>query len=303
MNKQLWSFWQNDPSNTNESDISLLADCIASFTKFCPGWTIRILNSSNYRDWVPAHLLPKNFDAFTPTFQSDFIRLILLYVHGGLWVDATYEFLEDIKWLEDFVAPRGPGCYGFFYHQTYPESHFLYCGTPDSATIKLWLDTLIEIAAYSPDFSKSPVYQTPGVLQQITEPNYFMIYAAYLDLIYHSQSSGFVKVIALPEVFEFYVSTKVFPNIPGTGRHALLSPRQLLGKKTKVVKYAKTCRNFLRHKNIVFVAWILVFLVAAGIIYFVWKPAAPIFIIILASLLFLSGLALTIFQRLIYIWF
>jgi hypothetical protein len=301
MIKIIWSFWQ--ASLESESDKNLLADCLASWKKYCPGWTIRILNYSNYTDWVPSELLPKNFSELTFTFKSDIIRLVLLYKYGGLWVDATYEFLENIKWLEDFVGGRlhNTDCYGFFNNIVFPENHFLYCSAPGSASVNAWLATVVGMAAYSPDFSKSPVYKTPGVLAKISIPNYFMSYAAYMHCAYNADKLGFVGFKELSiEVYVFYISDVLLPHIPGTSRNSMLSKSNLIGNDTKLIKYGHNCRYFLKHNNYIFLVWMLIFLVGAALGYYLWKPSSALFLLFLVALLITSGVVCVLLFRLFF---
>ena len=304
MNKIIWSFWQENPSVASESDKNLLADCIASWKKNCPGWTIHILNYSNYTDWVPSELLPKNFSDLTFTFQSDIIRLVLLYKYGGLWVDATYEFLENIKWLEDFISSAGVSpsdCYGFFDHKDFPENHFLYCSAPGSASVNAWLTTVVGMAAYSPDFSKSPVYETPGVLSKITVPNYFMSYAAYMHCANNADKLGFVGFKELPtEVYVFYISDVLLPYIPGTNRNSMFSKSNLLGNDIKLIKYGHNCRYYLKNNYYIFSVWMLIFLVGAALGYYLWKPSSALFLLFLVGLLITSGVVCVLLFRLFF---
>jgi len=303
MNKLIWSFWEENPSSASESDKNLLADCLASWKKYCPGWTIRILNYSNYTDWVPSELLPKNFSDLTFTFQSDIIRLVLLFKYGGLWVDATYEFLENIKWLEDLVGGRhnNTDCYGFFNNIVFPENHFLYCNAPGNASVNNWLATVVSMAAYSPDFSKSPVYETPGVLEKISRPNYFMSYAAYMHCAHNADKLGFVGFKELPiEVYVFYISNVLLPYIPGTNRNSMLSKSNLHGNDIKLIKYGHNCRYYLKHNNYIFSVWMLIFLVGAALGYYLWKPSSALFLLFLIALLITSGVVCVLLFRLFF---
>lgn len=304
MNKIIWSFWHENPSLASKSDKNLLADCKASWEKNCPGWTIRLLNYSNYTDFVPSELLPKNFGDLTFTFQSDIIRLVLLYKYGGLWVDATYEILENIKWLEDFVSSAGMSpsdCYGFFDHKDFPENHFLYCSAPGSTSINAWLATVVGMAAYSPDFSKSPVYSTPGVLPKISMPNYFMSYAAYMHCAHNAEKLGFVGFKELPkEVYVFYISDVLLPQIPGTSRNTMFSKSNLLGNDIKLIKYGHNCRYYLKHNNYIFSVWMLIFLFGAALGYYLWKPLSALFILFLVALLITSGVVCVLLFRLFF---
>lgn len=248
MNKKIWSYWE---SSGNTSEDSLVETCQASWKENCPDWTIRLLTKDTVFDWVSKEEMPPNFNELSPTFQSDFIRLYLLIKYGGLWADATYNFLTGLQWLEEIVgsenAERVENYYGFYLNVCCPESHFLYTHKPQNKSIKLWYSTMFKIAKYSPDFSKSPI----SISLKDTS-NYFMIYIAYKYCIENQKNSGFVEAIKLPNTYEFYSNSRIIPEIPGISSKTFSNAKNL-------VKYTKRCRGFHRIRHYILFFWLLAF--------------------------------------------
>ena len=50
-------------------------------------------------------------------YVSDFVRVVLMYAHGGMWLDVDTVFLRDLTPLHPLVASNGWG--GFFYRGGY----------------------------------------------------------------------------------------------------------------------------------------------------------------------------------------
>lgn len=291
MNKKIWSYWE---SSGNASDDSLVEICQASWKEHCPDWTIRLLTKDTVFDWVSKEEMPLNYNDLTPTFQSDFIRLYLLIKYGGLWADATYNFLTGLQWLEEIVGSEGSegsesaehsdNYYGFYHHFDYPESHFLYTQKPQSKSIKLWYSAMFEIAKYSPDFSKSPI----SISQKDTS-NYFMIYIAFKYCVENQKKSGFVEAIKLPITYEFYENSRTLPEIPGISSKTLSNAKNL-------VKYTKKCRGLHRIRYYIFFCWLIAFFLLLLLFKKLRFPVALMLLLFLPLLLITGNLIFKIFN-------
>ena len=71
-------------------------------------------NLENYLDLENITPLPRNFDTLSSQFQADWIRLAVLLLHGGIWVDASFVMLESLDFINDIVEDEGTD--GFMYH-------------------------------------------------------------------------------------------------------------------------------------------------------------------------------------------
>lgn len=60
------------------------------------GWTVRCVNNQTIPQWVTQRPLPPKLYAFTPTQRADWLRLALLYEHGGVWLDSSVLVFDDI---------------------------------------------------------------------------------------------------------------------------------------------------------------------------------------------------------------
>ena len=105
--KNVWTFWDSGWEH-------LAPWCQRSIINWVrrlgSQWTVRVLNnvpgSPNYlSSYVPEHFLPialkEGTIAGPPQHISDLLRLPLLYVHGGVWMDAgmlLLRHLDDICW-------------------------------------------------------------------------------------------------------------------------------------------------------------------------------------------------------------
>lgn len=107
----MWLYWEQGLAAAPET-VHL---CVRSWRERNPGWAVRVLDSAS----VGAELAPTDIDLHRPDLtvqkRANFIRLLLLTRHGGVWADATtycWEPLDD--WLPEaaragFFAFRNPG--------------------------------------------------------------------------------------------------------------------------------------------------------------------------------------------------
>lgn len=91
--KVIWTYWEN--MAPNGSDVvpaelpPLVSICIASWKLLNPDWDIRLLNESTKGEWLHKDDLPANYDEQRIEHKSDAVRIALLEMYGGVWMDAT----------------------------------------------------------------------------------------------------------------------------------------------------------------------------------------------------------------------
>jgi len=88
--KIIWQYWaQGDDSNMPE----IVRACFESVDKNCDDYKIIRLNDENISEYLdfPCFVMEKlkNNDEFTYAFFSDLLRVALLALYGGVWIDAT----------------------------------------------------------------------------------------------------------------------------------------------------------------------------------------------------------------------
>lgn len=167
----VWTFWEGEESEA-------VSDALASWRRYLPEWDIRCLDMESFLALeLPHRRLPSTFDRLTPTTQSDVVRLSLLCGLGGLWMDASVILKSNLDWTglsdRDFFAFR-------IRSRLYVESWFLWVARPNNPHVCRWRDELNSILEFYPDFSAAPQYNVPA---RVKDPNYFMVYQAYLYLV------------------------------------------------------------------------------------------------------------------------
>lgn len=95
--KIIWQYWGQGISSQNLPDIVRI--CFASVDKFKSGYKVIRITDQTISEYVefPSEVLDKLKNGiFTRTAFSDLLRLALLCLYGGVWLDATILLTETI---------------------------------------------------------------------------------------------------------------------------------------------------------------------------------------------------------------
>lgn len=98
----VWQYWENPISSNTPEYIKF---CMDSVKRRCTidGINYVCLNPSNIYDYVNKEDIPKNWHLLEKiAHKTDYIRALLLYKHGGLWLDADCLCLKSLIQMLDF---------------------------------------------------------------------------------------------------------------------------------------------------------------------------------------------------------
>lgn len=82
----IWQYWAQGYDNIPE----IVRHCLDTVDKYASGYTIIRLSDANLNDYLelPEYIADKR-NIYSFAFFSDLLRVMLLSVYGGLWLDAT----------------------------------------------------------------------------------------------------------------------------------------------------------------------------------------------------------------------
>lgn len=160
MRKTLWAYWHQGEENAP----FLVRQCLDSWRRLNPGWTLAVLDRDSVRDWVDLQTFRTRRDIGLQAF-TDILRLSLLSERGGAWIDATLYCVRPLdEWLRHYVSDH---FFGFASHR--PDrlitTWFLY-GTGESRTLRAWTE---EVHRYwNAHRFATPGYFRKQVLRKLT---------------------------------------------------------------------------------------------------------------------------------------
>lgn len=105
--KTIWMFWWQGEANMPE----LVRACIHSVKQHAGEYNVQLITKDNVIEYLDIPILSKVGKSITFIHFSDYIRLSLLKIYGGGWIDATIFLTQDIPvdlTTTDFYTIRHP---------------------------------------------------------------------------------------------------------------------------------------------------------------------------------------------------
>jgi Capsular polysaccharide synthesis protein len=161
----IWSYW-------HESTIpDFVKKCSQNWERMAPEYEMRYLNRNTIFNWVRKENLPTHFENLPPFRQADWLRLELLKIYGGLWIDASIILTQTMEWLNKTFQKGNYEYIGFYIEkfttqQTSPviENWFM-AATPNSSFIR-------DLAQ---EFNYAISLGEPAYLEELKSKNLFEI--------------------------------------------------------------------------------------------------------------------------------
>lgn len=90
----------------------MVARCIEGWRRLHPDWRIEILNDDSLHQHVSGW--SEALEHVSVQKRSDWLRLELLRVHGGIWLDASTILTRSLDWVLQQQAQSGSDFVGFY---------------------------------------------------------------------------------------------------------------------------------------------------------------------------------------------
>ncbi|KAL8786857.1 MAG: hypothetical protein Q9195_008014 [Heterodermia aff. obscurata] len=108
--KNVWAFWDSGLGNC---PAWCQRNVVSWIRRLSPSWTVRFLDNvpgspNNLSNFIPAEYLPELFTANNQTLRndpqsgthlSDIVRLPLVYLYGGIWMDVSFILFRNLDSL------------------------------------------------------------------------------------------------------------------------------------------------------------------------------------------------------------
>lgn len=137
----------------------LIKRCIASWEKYCPDWEIKEWNETSF-DISSFPYTKEAYEAKKWAFVSDFVRLYVVYEHGGVYMDTDVELLQSIEELNKYCA------WYAFETNLYINTGMGFGATPKHISVKKMLEIYNErhfLKQGKPDLQPCPKGNTEGL--------------------------------------------------------------------------------------------------------------------------------------------
>jgi hypothetical protein len=99
--RRIWILWLQGLSEAPY----VVKKCVESWVSKNPTWEITILDDKNLDSYVQIDLAEEKQKTLLRAHYSDLIRLKLLAIHGGIWIDATtYCSIPLDEWIDSYCV-------------------------------------------------------------------------------------------------------------------------------------------------------------------------------------------------------
>ena len=193
--KMVWMYWDSEDIDSN------LQRFILKVQELNKDYKVVILNRITVFDYLPD--LKFNEEVYlSPAHKSDVIRLCLLRDYGGIWIDVTTVFFQDLSWVQKKINDYPYDLIGFFrkvstqdFNRPVIENWFL-AAPPNNKFIKDWLTEFLPIA----DIGSTKFYDLMksrsdffDIKQRIDNTGYLLSYLAAHIVMKNNDYSFFLR--------------------------------------------------------------------------------------------------------------
>lgn len=135
----------------------LAQQCIESWRRYCPDYTIIEWNEDNF-DINRNGYLRRCYQNKQWAFLSDYVRLVVVYEHGGIYFDTDVEVIRPFDDLLDACAFFG------FENNDYVATGLGFGAEPNHIAVRNMLNEYIDLLDGKHDVVKCPQLNTQGLL-------------------------------------------------------------------------------------------------------------------------------------------
>ncbi|PNH12577.1 hypothetical protein TSOC_000513 [Tetrabaena socialis] len=171
----------------------LVEMCILSWKHYNPDYEIIIIDKASLPLYVTIDIGSLRHANDSPARFSDFVRLHVLSVHGGIWMDASVICQAPLDWIFAMQEARG---FEFFAYRnrkhTLPElvgvcdviETSVFACVPGAAMVIKWRDELMRINDYRDVTDYISAVQADGInLQNANIEPYWVVYVAQIAML------------------------------------------------------------------------------------------------------------------------
>lgn len=177
----IWVYWDSDKENY------LVNLCIKSMKIHFEEYQINILNKNNVQEYIDLPIFHKDLK---PAGISDFIRFSLLKKYGGIWIDASIFFTQNLDWIFKKMDEENADiflCYSdaCTIKENFPViDSWLIIAPPEHPFIIDWLEEFKKaIFSDSPTTYYNDYINNKDIIQNIPNVSYLICYVSAMIVL------------------------------------------------------------------------------------------------------------------------
>lgn len=209
MPKVIWAYWDGD-------GIPLVVQCcFDSWVKYCPDYKIIIVNNKNLTEFVKE--IPPEVWNLSVHKRSDWLRLELLNLYGGIWLDAGILLTQSLDWIVDKQRETKADFVGFYLkgftsNDKFPVVENWFMAAPAGSVFirdvrNEFLNEVIrkDVDSYIAKLKRENIFE--DVCQKIDSPDYLTMHIA-VQAVMQSPNANFQLQLVAAEDSAFLWQSK-----------------------------------------------------------------------------------------------
>ncbi|WP_419224982.1 glycosyltransferase family 32 protein [Acinetobacter sp. A2] len=159
----IWLYWDSPVKN------NLVEICINRVKEICRGYEVIILDEKNVNEYIDLIEFNENL---TKAHIADYIRLKILSVYGGIWIDASTYLVENLDWILNYL--NDDEVFLFYSDQCTKNKNkpiyenWFIVANKNNILINNWLNEYLKcITSFDPFSYYSSVYSNKEIMQNI----------------------------------------------------------------------------------------------------------------------------------------
>jgi mannosyltransferase OCH1-like enzyme len=164
----------------------VVALCVENWKRFASDHHIHLLHAGNLHEYIGDTPLPANFNQMPEYRRADWLRSVLLSLHGGIWLDASLILTGPLDWVHSEQQAYASEFVGFYIDwmtedpkRPIVENWFM-AAPQGSCFVVDWLEELegaiVDEAAYLERLQREGLYNL--AVQGMTGPSYLIMHVA-----------------------------------------------------------------------------------------------------------------------------
>lgn len=175
--KVIWLYW--------EGDIPVFVEkCIENIKQKNINYVVHFLTPKTVHEFITI-----DFDSLNihlPQHKADLIRFKLLYVYGGIWLDASIIVYENLDWIQSVTSENQTEIFAYYRKKNTTNlnspviENWLLATAPNNIFFKNWFDELVNAMTIGPKNYINRIKQTvpnhEKIFQKISNLEYLISY-------------------------------------------------------------------------------------------------------------------------------
>lgn len=175
--KVIWLYWEGELP-------IFVEDCIKNIRARNPDYQVHVLCPKTIDQYCDIDF--SQLEIAMPQHKADLIRFNLLYLHGGIWLDASIIVYDRLDWIQQAIQQNNTEIFAYYRKKNTTQQdspiieNWLLASSKNNLFFKAWFDELLAALKIGPKQYVKNIRDSRTdchkVFQRISNPEYLISY-------------------------------------------------------------------------------------------------------------------------------